>query len=416
MTKIVSQLLSITKTQTIKDAALVFTGMALSTVLSAASIFLLARFLGPAKFGLYTTSLALAIIVTDAIDLSIGGSIIKFGSKLDKKSGSFIKYGFLLKLFLGFSLGGLFALISQPLADWLHPEIKTPLLLSSLFIPAVFLLRFPRALLQSQKKFLKDSTLEVTTSFLRLGFVLGFYCFFQLTVVTALLAYLFSATGAFLIAVTFVSWRFLKAPITKNTKQDFFSFQKWLTLGFIIAAVHGRIDSAILLKLVGPVTTGIYQAAYRFFMPVIQLAAALSLVFAPRFASFGDKTKTRTYLIKSSQLTLAVSFLVFLIIPLAPLFVKLIYGSDYVSAVLPTQILSIGFFAFLAGAPFVSHLIYSKAKTKIFFFLSIFQLTLIVSLNFLLVPSLKAVGAAIAASLTLVIVNTLTAAIALKTA
>ncbi|MFC1626923.1 oligosaccharide flippase family protein [Patescibacteria group bacterium] len=414
MKKLLNLIASITKTQTIKDAAIVLIGMIFSTIFSALSIFLLARFLGPTRFGLYTAALSLAVIVIDAVDLAIGGSIVNFGARSDQQANSFVKYGFFLKLTLGFIIGAIFALVSQPLASWLHPQIKTPLLLSSLFIPIIFLLRFPRSLLQAKKKFIKDSGIEVIISLLRLGSVIGFYYFFKLTVITALFSYLFGALGALLIGTSFISWKFLRAKITDSTKKEFFHFQKWLTLGFVLAAIHGRIDSTILLKLAGPAVTGIYQAAYRFFMPAIQLAAALSLVFAPRFASFSDAQTSRVYLIKAGKLTLGLASLVFLIIPLAPWFVKIIFGSEYSTAVLPTQILSLGFFAFIAGAPFVSHLIYAVNKTKTFFYLSLLQLILIVSLNFILIPKFQAVGAAIATSSTLLILNLLTATLALK--
>lgn len=414
MKKLTDSLLSITKTQTIKDAAVVTIGMGLSTAFSVASIFIIARLLGPADFGLYTVALTIAIIVIDALDLAISGSIVKFASQRDSESNGFIKYGFNLKLLLGLVVGLLFALLSQPLAGWLHPDLQKPLLISSLFIPVVFLLRLPRSLLQAQKKFLPDSALEVLTSLSRLIFVGGFYWLFKLTIITSLLAYLFGATTAFLIGASLISWQFLKARVTSKIKSRFFSFQKWLTLGFVLAAVHSRIDTAILLRLSGPAVTGIYQAGFRFFMPAIQLAAALSLVFAPRFASFPDQAEAKTYLLKAARLTLGLGALVLLIIPLAGFFISLIFGPEYQSAVLPTQILSLGFAAFVAGSPFVSHLIYSANRTKAFFLVNLLQLILVVGLDLILIPSYGAVGAAIAVTFTLVIVNSLLAGLALS--
>lgn len=413
MEKLFTSFQSITKTQTIKDSAIVVIGMGLSTVFSALSIFLLARFLGPTQFGFYTVALTLAVIIIDAIDLGISSSIVKFGSQPINKE-SFIKYSFLLKLFIGLTLGILFAIFSQPLAGFLHPEIKKPLLYSSLIIPIIFLVRFPRSLLQSQKKFFLDTVIEVGTSFSRLGLVAVFYYFFQLTVIAGLMTYFLGNMAGFILGACFISWRFFKAKITKITKQKFFHFQKWLTLGFILAAFHGRIDSTILLKFSTPAEVGIYQAAYRFFMPALQLAAALSLVFAPRFASFANQLEARQYLKKASQLTFFLACAVLLIIPLSKFFIMLIFGRDYLSAVLPTQILSLGFFAFIAGAPYVSYLIYSAVKIKTFFYLSLFQLILIIALNLILIPKFQAVGTALAATITLIIVNLATAIISLK--
>ena len=351
MNSIVGLIKKFTKTQTIKDAFLVSLGMGLSTILSALSIFLIARFLGPSGFGIYTTALGIAIIITDAIDLAISSSIINFASGSKQSSKEYIKHGFQLKLILGLTAGLLFAVLSKLVSPLIHLNLSQPLLISSLFIPVVFLYRFPRSILQSEKRFLPDSSIEIVASLLRLVFILIFYYFLSLTVIKALTAYLLGAAGAFLFGSLFISWKFLKVKVKLETKKSFSSFQKWLTLGFILAAVHGRIDTVILLRLAGPEVTGIYQAAFRFFLPVLSLTAILSLIFAPRFASFPNQAIAKKYLKKTLLLSLAISSLVLLIIPLAPFLIRLIFGQGYLPAIVPTQILAVGFFAFMIGAP-----------------------------------------------------------------
>src|SRR3972149_1294610 len=96
------------QTRTAKDSAIVTVGMGFSTVFGAISIFAIARFLGPHDFGLYVTALAIAVIVTDSLELAISGSIVKFASRADVKAAGFIKYGFYLKLLLGLGLGLIF--------------------------------------------------------------------------------------------------------------------------------------------------------------------------------------------------------------------------------------------------------------------------------------------------------------------
>lgn len=414
MKSILNLVQKFTKTQTIKDASLVTIGMGLSTALSALSIFLIARFLGPSGFGLYVTTLGISIIVIDSLELAISGSIINFSSKSSKSSKEFIKYGFQLKLFLGVIIGLLFAVLSQLLAPLIHEKLAKPLLAASAFIPIVFLHRFPRSVLQAQKKFLPDSSIEVVTSLFRLLFILVFYYFFNLTVITALISYLLGALLAFVFGSFLISWKFINTKVSSLTRQNFFSFQKWLTLGFVLAAIHGRIDSAILLRLAGPATTGIYQAAYRFFMPVLSFTAVLSLIFAPRFASFSDPKAAKSYLKKALLLSLSLASLVFLIIPLTPFLINLIFGADYLSAITPTRVLAFGFFAFVAGAPLAAHLVYSTKRTKTFFLIALIQLVLLVSLDLLLIPQFGATGAAIAMSTTLIIINTLLLTLALK--
>ena len=401
------------QTRTAKDSAIVTVGMGLSTIFGALSIFAIARFLGTADFGIYVTALAIAVIVTDSLELAISGSIVKFASRADERAAGFIKYGFYLKLILGLGLGLVFWLLSRPLANLLSSELIKPLAVAAWFIPVLFLTRFPRSLLQAGKQFLKDTSLEAGTSLFRLLAVIGFYLTGRLTVNSALAAFLLGALVTFLIGSLMVSWKFLKAPITTDTRNHFFSFQKWMTLAYVVAAIHGRIDNPLVLRLSSPETSGLYQAAYRFFMPALQLSAALSLVFAPRFASFPDLKTSREYMLKASRLTLALGLLVLTIIPFARMLVNLIFGADYAGSILPVQILSLGFVAFVAGAPFVAYLIYAANQTKLFLLVNLLQLILLVSLDFALVPKLGAIGAATATSATLITVNLLMAALAL---
>ncbi|MCX6816318.1 MAG: oligosaccharide flippase family protein [Candidatus Beckwithbacteria bacterium] len=397
--------------QTIKDSTVVTIGMGISTVLSALSIFFIARFLGPSGFGLYVSALAVVVIITDSLELAISNSLVKFAAGTDRPR-AFIKFGFYLKLFLGLVLGLLFTFASQPLATLIQPQLKTPLLVASGIIPAVFLLRFPRSVLQAQKRFISDSVIDVSTNLLRLLFILSFYYFFHLTVELALVAYVLGALTAFLVGASLISWRFLASPLDVSVKRKFFNFQKWLTLGFIVAAIHGRIDSILLLRFSGPSATGIYQAAYRFFMPAIQLAAALSLVFAPRFASFDTGKKTRQYLTKATILSLSLACLSLAIIPLSPWLVNLIFGQKYNLSIPLVRILAFGFAAFLAGAPFTSHLIYSTHRTKLFLLINLCQLILLITLDFILMPLYGSYGAAWAITVTLVIINSVLALLA----
>lgn len=401
------------QTRTAKDSAIVTTGLGLSTLFGAISIFFIARWLGPHDFGLYVTVLAIAVIASDALELAISGSIVKFASRADRAAAGFIKYGFSLKLILGLAIGLLFLILNRTLASLLSPELSQPLLVAAGFVPVVFFARFPRSLLQASKQFFKDISLEVTTNLFRLVAVVGFYLSGHLTVTTAFAAYLLGALISGLIGSTLISWSWLKAPITAETKSHFFSFQKWLTLAYIVAAIHGRIDNPLVLRLSNAETNGIYQAAYRFFMPALQLAAALSLVFAPRFASFPDLKTSQKYMFKAGRLTLALGLLVLAIIPLSHFAVNLIFGSAYSGSVLPAQILSLGFVAFVAGAPYVAYLIYAANRTKTFLLVNLLQLVLLVSLDVFLVPQFGAAGAAAATSTTLIIVNSLMAALAL---
>lgn len=393
------------KTQTVKDTGIVFGGQVLSTLISAIFFILVARFLGPEKLGIYSMAMAIVIVLADTVDLAINSSIIKFYHQQNYKA--YWKFAFLLKLLAGFVFSILLFFSAGILSEIMHQDLTVVLKVSSLLVFLVFFFRFPKSVFQAQKKFLSDALIDVAFSSLRLLMLLLLIYFSALSVKSALWTQIISALGIGLIALKFTGVDFLKAKVTPVVQKTFFSFHSWLTVGFILAAVHSRIDNLFLMRFSGPAMVGYYQVGYRFFMPIVQFSSVLSTVFAPRFASFEKEEQVKAYLKKTSLLSGGLALLVLVFIFFVPIIVKILFGADYTPTVLPTQILAVGFAFFVFAVPFFSCLIYRRGQTGFFALLNLLQLCLIVILDLLLIPKFQAVGAASAASLTIIIINVL---------
>ena len=393
------------KTQTAKDAGIVFGGQVLSTLISAIFFILVARFLGPEKLGIYSAATAIVIVLADTVDLAINSSIVKFYHRKDYKA--YWKFAFLLKMLAGFVFSILLFFGAGFLSEIMRQDLTVVLKVSSLLVFLVFFCRFPKAVFQAQKKFLSDALVDMATSALRLLLTILLIYFSLLSVKSVLWTQIISALGIGLIALKFIGIDFLKAKITPAVRKTFFSFHSWLTVGFILAAVHSRIDNIFLMRFSGPAMVGYYQAGYRFFMPIVQFSSVLSTVFAPRFASFEKEEQVKAYLKKTSLLSGGLALLVLVFIFFVPVIVKFLFGADYAPAVLPTQILAVGFAFFVFAVPFMSCLIYRRGETGFFALLNLLQLFLVVGLDLLLIPKFQAVGAASAASLTIIIINIL---------
>lgn len=403
MKLLVRKLGGISKTATLKDTVIVFSGQAIFTLISALFFLLAARALGPEKLGVYTTVAAIVVILTDTIDLALNSTIIKF---INTKDGdSYIKFAFFLKICSGIFLVSLLTIGSGFISLFLHQELNQEIIVASIFGLVLFFLRFSKAFFQGKKKFVNDAAIDVGISIIRLLILLVFIFTASLTVVNIFWTHIIATFFVFLLAIKKISLKFLKAKLDSQVRKNFFSFQSWLTLGFVLAAIHSRIDTLFLMRLSGPAMVGFYQAGYRFFLPVIQFASVLSTVFAPRFASFQDEKQVKVYLKKASLLSAAFGLLTWIFIPFVPFAVDVFYGPAYKAAVLPTQIMSVGFGTFVFAAPFISCLLYRRGQTKIFTLLNLVQLAMLIVLDLVLIPRLGAVGAAMAVSLTLVIIN-----------
>ena len=394
---------TIFRTDTVKDTGIVLTGQVLATIFSAIFFFCIARALGPAKLGIYTTVVAIFLILTDTLDLAINSSIIKFISSPNK--ATYLKFAFLLKLFIGSSLLILLFAGARFYSNLLHQDIESPLRIASVLILATFLYRFSKSVFQGEKKFSTDAILDILLSFSRLLIVLVLIFFSKLTINSIFIVHIISTLGVFFIGINKISLDFWQAKIEKSIAKKFFSFQGWLSVGFILAAIHSRVDILILMRFSGPEMVGFYQAGYRFFMPIIQFSSVLSTVFAPRFSGFASEDQARIYLKKTILLSSFLSLLVLIFIFFIPAVVNIFYGSAFQNSIPPSKILALGFSGFVFGIPFISYLIYRSGKTFFFAFLNLIQLILIVSLDLILIPKYGVSGAAWATAITLWLVN-----------
>jgi len=395
----------ITKTGTIKDTGIVFIGNVISTLFSAIFFFIIARKLGPAKLGIYTTLVAVVMLLTDTIDIAINSSIIKFSNS--NKKDAFLKFAFLMKIVIGILLMVLLFSLSSFISVLLKQNITVPMKYAAILVLATFAVRFPKAYFQAHKKFSWDAQIDIGMSLLRLVLVLFLIAANLLSVISVIGIQIAEIVIICSYWMTKIPLNFLRTSIDAQVRKVFFSFHGFLSLAFILAAIHSRLDTFFLMRISGPAMVGYYQVGYRFYMPVITFASVLSTVFAPRFSSYPNLGLAKKYLRKTVFLSSALAALVLVFIIFLPLAIKIFFGTDYQNSILPAQLLAPGYFSFILGVPLISYLIYYRGETKFFILLNILQLMLIVILDLLLIPKYQAVGAAVASSITLTAVNLL---------
>ncbi|MCR8463693.1 MAG: oligosaccharide flippase family protein, partial [Candidatus Korarchaeota archaeon] len=129
--------------ESIKSGLALFTGDALSTVILAIGSILIARFLGPEGYGLYSLSLAIPTIMLSFIALGIDQAVIRFQARLKAEGRldqipSVLKSAIAFRFVVGLVMWLVCFLFSDALATYLlrRPEIGFYIKISSFLVIA----------------------------------------------------------------------------------------------------------------------------------------------------------------------------------------------------------------------------------------------------------------------------------------
>lgn len=386
----------IARTETIKDTGVVFAGNTVSSILGAIFYFLLARVAGPAQFGMFAAVAAIATTAVDLFDIGINAAIINYASRpqsraVSLRSAAARKFWLALIVTLGIVLAApvVAGLLGQPV---LTDAIRW----AAILVPAKAVFSFVRSGLQAAKSFVWDAGVDVLSSAVRLG-LFGIFVF--ISGLDPVLAAIWGYAAGLLVPAILVAGKMRKMMAGESGNAGlpgFTSYQSYMTAAFGLAAISGRLDVFLLARMTSLETVGLYQAAFRLFMPVQQLASSLSRVLAPRFAGFGDKNEAKKYLQKSLLLSGGLAALMFLTVPFLSWGIRLLYGSNFTGAVGNAYFLLFYFAVFLAATPWWAKLLYFHSNAKWYAVLAAGQLFLLLILMPVLINSSGPVGAAMA--------------------
>lgn len=389
-------------TATLKDTAVVFSGNLLSSILGAIFFFMLAHQGGAIVFGIFSVVIAVATTVADLFDIAINNAIVNFSG--DRRAiGLALRYGLRQKLILSaIAASGLW--IFAPLVTQLlgQPELVTSLRYAIWLIPIKSIYSFIKTGLQVATQFYLDSAVEVVSSILRLVI----YYLLAAGRVGALESALFSYVGSLvlgsLVALPSIH-SLLESDVGSLDEKEFTRFQGWMTMSFMASAVSTRLDVFFLARFTTLSIVGWYQAAMRLFMPVMQLASALSRVFAPRFSNFSTRVDAKSYLHKTLLLSGGLAACLVLSIPLFGFAIPILYGTEFIPSVSLAYQLLPYYMLFLLSTPWWTALLYYHKEARGFALISGVQLLLLAISLPIAISALGVTGVAIALFLALAV-------------
>jgi O-antigen/teichoic acid export membrane protein len=391
---------------TAKDTYTLFTGNVGSAFWGFLFTLIVARSLTVYDFGIFSAVLNLVNILSSLADLGISSGAVNFiaehwGGGDHIKADEYTKASFILRSIVTLSISAVVLLFS--------PFISAKLLASgdprmgiwtSVIVIFWFLDLFFPYILQAKKMFLSAVIYDNTYYIGRLLFAFSFYIMGVLTLDKAFWAFGAGFLMTIIFTFVYVKIDFLK---TKPQKQEYIKllkFSGWIGVNRIISSISGKIDVQMLAAMVGAVATGLYSIPSRLASFIIVLSGSYSSVLATRLASFKDREKEKTYIVKSTLSLLPVVAGIAVWILFAKPFILLLFGQKYLPAVPIFQALAASQAPFIFTVPAVSAIIYAMKKTVYIGTLSFFQLAAIFALNFYLIPKYGVFGPTITFGIT----------------
>lgn len=387
-------------TKTFTQTLITSSGSIVNGILGLIFYFILARNLGPVSFGIFSVSVAFLTLVGDIANVGSDTGTVRFVGKyigIDKlKAYKFLKLSLETRIVAWLTILTLGWFFVSPILNnfFAKPELIFPIRLALIGVGGYLVFSFSTYSLQSLQKYWIWNGVNIGANLFRLLTVIVLMYFGFLNQNTSLVVYISVLFLGFLVGLIFLP-PFLKIKGEMSVSKEFFRYNAWVALFTLFAAIGGRLDTLLSTKLLTLYSVGIYSSAVQLASIVPQIVFAIATVVAPKLAGFDSSEKAKTYLKKVQIFTIFLAIFGIVVgIPLAKVLIPIFYGSAYLSAIYPFEILLVAQAIFLISIPAHTAVFYYFGYPKLFVFISIGNIILTLLSGWYLIGNYGSIGAA----------------------
>jgi len=389
-------------TSTFRQSGITFGGTFINGVLGALFYIFVARFLGPASFGILTVAITTLTLVGDIGDLGTDTGLVRFIGKYKAKYADKVKKFLKLGLEIKVVVSAVVVILGLASASYLantifsKPELVVPFKIASVGVGAYLLFSFITHALQGFEKFWHWSGIQIFSNFFRFMLIFTIVSVSVLTIENTLVVYILMPFLGFLIGMMFLPRNFFRVNNELSVSGEFFHYNKWVAAFTLVAAVSSRLDTFISAKLLTATQLGLYAAASQLVQIVPQLIGAIGTVIAPKMASMGSIEKLIGYLKKTQLMVVCIAILGLVPIPVVLYLIPLLFGNAYLASGPIFIVLLFAMLVFLISVPVHMAVFYYFSFPKLFFWLSLLHFGIIAVLGWNLILIYGVMGAATA--------------------
>lgn len=380
---------------------IIFTALRMAgQVLGAVLPLVVAKFFEPELFGSYLLARMVVFLITALTISAAQTPFIVHANQEREKTGKINKSFSVQCIFLAISFCLFFMVIglfAGPIAAFAK-VCKADLIFVSLAFVGFAVHTFLCSLFMALGQRIKNAFASLTYNAFAVLLIIIFYLTDNINLRSVFLVYFLSAGSVVIFFVKTTNFSLL-APFDFDSKhfKEMLNFTKWLMLGVTAAYFINWGDNIVLRIFVPMKDIGIYGFAYQIFKGMIFLTSGLSHYFLPFLSRHvDDKAKLRNYLSAKRPKIIALGLAGLVCIFFSVGYVlKLLYGDVYSQSVPVLQILLIANAVNLYTI-FYTCLFYALQKYRFFQIATVVQITINVILNFIFIPYIGILGAAIA--------------------
>ena len=395
--------------KTLENTFWVGAASAVSALLGAVSSAFYARSLGVEDFGVLMLIISLVTMMVALSDLGISGSIVRFGAEAvareDKQRfRSVVAVALRAKLILSGVILALSVLFLDPIVGkvftHVNPRIETLFALSLVAVVLGMAAGFFPPLFQSYMRFRTLALVSVVPPFVKVvALAILISTFGSIAIGNAIGLEIGVAAVLFTISFALAPRGVLTVfGRDRELRRQMFTFNKWLSLYYILSLLGGRVDLFFVGGLADAHALGLYSSASKIASIVIIVTNSYLTVLLPELSSALTPEMIRKKQHHSMMIVVLFAIGIVVLAAIASPVMWLLYGPAYEAGSLILQIMCVGLLFTVFSYP-LNGTLFAWNRTVVFPLMSAIGIGVLVAANALLIPRYGALGAAAAFSL-----------------
>lgn len=358
--------------------------------LSFIKVALVARIMGPADFGLYGVIAMVIALFETMTETGINIVLIR------RKNGEeMLSTALVVSVLRGVVIGFLVALAARPAAVFFDNERLMQYILFAALVPLIKGWINPAlALFQKRLEFHKDTLIRTLVIFIDAMFGIIFVLVFR-NIWGLLYGFVMAAIGEVLL-----TWLFCvekpKLKIEAKHLKELLKFSKWFNLVVISNYISSQLDTILIGRVLGMVSLGYYQSAYKVsHAPIVEVADLASQSTFPVYSKIQDDTKRimGAYFRAGGLSALITGGLVLVLILFRQELIDVVFGPEWRQAVALVPVLAIAAWVRSLIGP-ASAVLLTKNRPDLLAWVSSIRIVVMALAAIILMPSLGLLGVA----------------------